>query len=313
MTFYIRKFFSLVITLFLMSLITFAAFQILPGDPASIILGMDADPLQLEALRNELGLNEPLLTQYLSWFKNALTFNLGESIRFNMPVSELILARIPITTSLTLLTLVFTLLIGIPLGTFVASKDTPSGHVVSTLSQLGMAIPAFWMGIILIMIFSITFSIFPSDGYVPFSENPIEWLKSLFLPSLSMALGTSAILIRYLKTAMQDELPKLYVLVARGKGLSEKKIINKHILKNALIPTITILGMLIVDILGGSIITENVFNLPGLGNLMVTSIHSRDLPLIQGLVLYLGTIVVFFNFLVDILYALIDPRIRIGR
>lgn len=313
MAFYIRKFFSLLTTLFLISLITFLAFKVLPGDPASIILGVDADPLQLEALRNELGLNEPLLTQYITWLKNALTFDFGNSIRFNMPVSELILSRIPVTTSLAFMTLVFTLIIGVPLGIFVASRKGIMSHIVATLSGIGIAIPSFWMGIVLILIFSVTFSFLPSGGYIPLMEDAFGWFKSLLLPSLSIALGTSAILVRYLKTSMLDEMHKLYVRVALGKGLPMQKVINKHVLKNALIPTITILGMLIVDILGGSIITENVFNLPGLGNLIVISINSRDLPLIQGLVLYLGTIVVCFNFLVDIVYSLVDPRIKIGR
>ena len=313
MSFYVRKIGSLLVTLFLISFITFLVFQILPGDPASIILGIDADPLQLEAMREELGLNEPFLVQYGTWLKNALTLDFGTSIRFHMPVSELILSRIPITISLSILTLVMTLGIALPLSLLIIRKKGVMGQVISNLSQISIAIPSFWMGIMLILLFSVTLSVFPSGGYIPLKENPLEWLKTLFLPSLSIALGSAALLIRYLKTSMLDEMHKLYVQVARSKGLSEKKIINKHILKNALIPTLTILGMLIVDILGGSIITENVFNLPGLGNLIVTAITSRDLPLIQGLVLYLGSIVVTFNFIVDLLYSIVDPRIKIGR
>ena len=312
MTFYIKKFCSLCFTLFLISIVTFGVFQILPGDPAAIILGPDADPLQLEAMRQSLNLDTPLLTRYIDWVMNTLMGDLGMSLRFHMPVRELLLSRIPVTASLAFVTLILTLLIGLPLGLFIVRYEEYFGKIISVLSQLSIAIPSFWMGILLVLLFSVTLGLLPSNGYVAFTTNPIGWLESLFLPGLSIALGTSAVLIRYLKTAMLNELPKLYVQTARSKGLSEKMVINKHVFKNALIPTITILGMLVIDILGGSIITENVFNLPGLGNLIIIAINSRDLPLIQGLTLYLGMIVVIFNFIVDILYSVIDPRIRVN-
>lgn len=312
MTFYIKKFCSLCFNLFLISIVTFGVFQILPGDPATIILGPDADPLQLEALRQSLNLDTPLLTRYIGWVIHTLRGDLGTSLRFHIPVGELILSRIPITASLAFVTLLFTLLIGLPLSLLIVRYETYFGKILSILSQLSIAIPSFWMGILLVLLFSVTLGFLPSSGYVALMTNPIEWLKSLLLPGLSIAISTSSILIRYLKTAMLDELPKLYVQTARSKGLSEKIVIHKHVFKNALIPTITILGMLVIDILGGSIITENVFNLPGLGNLIVTAISSRDLPLIQGLTLYLGIIVVTLNFIVDILYSIIDPRIRVN-
>lgn len=312
MKFYIRKVLSLLTTIFLVSLITFLVFQILPGDPVTIILGPDADPLQVQAMRESLGLNDPILIRYIDWIKNALTGDLGMSIRYNMPVSLLILKRIPVTASLAFVSLLLTVIIGIPMGVLIAKRsDSFIGKIISMVSQIGLAIPSFWTGILLILIFSVTLGLLPSGNYVPLTENFSKWLSTIILPSTSIAIGTSAVLIRYLKTTMLDETTKLYVQTAYSKGLSDTVVYTKHILKNALIPTITILGMLVVDILGGSIITENVFNIPGLGNLIVNSISSRDLPLIQGLVLYLATIVVFFNFLVDILYSVIDPRIRI--
>lgn len=313
MNFYIRKIFSLLTTILLVSLITFLVFQILPGDPVMIILGPDADPLQAQAMRESLGLDAPLLVRYIDWIKHAIIGDLGLSIRYNQPVSQLILSRIPVTTSLAFMSLFITLAIGLPLGTYIARKnDSLLGKVVSICSQLGLAIPSFWTGILLILLFSVTLGLLPSGDYMPISESLIGWLSRIILPSISIAIGTSAVLIRYLRTAMLDESTKHYVQTARSKGLSEKAVYTKHIFKNALIPTITILGLLVVDILGGSIITENVFNIPGLGNLIVSSINSRDLPLIEGLVLYLATIVVTFNFLVDILYAIVDPRIRIS-
>lgn len=312
MAFYFKRVLSLLVTLLLISIVTFGVFQILPGDPASIILGPDADPLQLEAIRQSLNLDASWYVRYTNWLTDALTGNLGESIRFHMPVGELLLSRIPVTASLALVSTLLTLVIGLPLGLFIVRNNGFAGKIVSSLTQISIAIPSFWMGILLVLLFAVTFSWFPSGGYTAFSDNPLNWFRSLFLPSLSIALGSSAVLIRYLKTAMLDELPKLYVQTARSKGLSEKVVIRRHVFKNALIPTITILGVLMIDILGGSIITENVFNIPGLGNLIVTAINSRDLPLIQGLVLYLGTIVVVFNFIVDILYSIIDPRIRVA-
>lgn len=312
MTFYIKKLCSLCLTLSLISIVTFGVFQILPGDPATIILGPDADPLQLEAMRQSLHLDTSILTRYIDWIVNTLKGDLGISLRFHMPVGELLLSRIPVTASLAFIALLLTLLIGLPLGLFIVRYEAYLGKIMSILSQVSIAIPSFWMGILLILLFSITLGLLPSGGYVTFTTNPISWLESLFLPGLSIALGTSAVLVRYLKTAMLDELPKLYVQTARSKGLSEKIVLSKHVFKNALIPTITILGMLVIDILGGSIITENVFNLPGLGNLIITAINSRDLPLIQGLTLYLGMIVTILNFIVDILYSVIDPRIRVN-
>lgn len=312
MNFYIRKIFSLLTTILLVSVITFLVFQILPGDPVAIILGPDADPLQAQAMRENLGLNAPLFVRYIDWIKNALSGDLGMSLRYNMPVGELIMSRIPVTFSLAFMSFLLTLLVGLPIGIFTARRnDTLIGKGLAMLSQLGLAIPSFWTGILLILCFSVTLGLLPSGDYMPLSESFSGWLARIILPSTSIAIGTSAVLIRYLKTAMLDETHKLYVQTAYSKGLSEKSVYIKHILKNALIPTITILGLLVVDILGGSIITENVFNIPGLGNLIVTSINSRDLPLIQGLVLYLATIVVTFNFLVDILYSIIDPRIRV--
>jgi peptide/nickel transport system permease protein len=311
MSFYIKKGFSLIFTLFLVSLVTFGVFNILPGDPALIILGPDADFLQLEALREQLGLHMPLPSRYLGWIKNLLQGDLGTSIRYHQSVSTLIKERILVSTVLSLMATLFTLIIGIPLGIYLAKKeDSLIGNLLSGITQLGIAIPSFWMGILLTLFFSLTLRWIPSTTYVPFSTSTKDALISLILPSLSISLGTSCVLIRYLKNSIAGEKNKLYVQTARSKGLSENSILMRHILKNALIPSLTILGMLLVDILGGSIIIENVFHIPGLGNLIVNSINSRDFPLIQALVLYLATIVVTFNYFVDFLYTIVDPRIK---
>jgi peptide/nickel transport system permease protein len=312
MSFYIKKGTSFIVTLFLVSLLTFGVFHILPGDPALIILGPNADPLQLETLRTTLGLDTPLATRYLQWITHALQGNLGTSIRYHQSVSLLLKERILVSFTLSLMATCFTLLIGVPLGIYLAkTEDSFLGTLLSGITQLGIAIPSFWMGILLTTLFSLVLKWIPSTTYVPLTTSVKDSLISLILPSLSISLGTSCVLIRYLKNSIALEKKKPYVQTARSKGLSENAVLLKHILKNALIPTLTILGMLLVDILGGSIIIENVFHIPGLGNLMVNSINSRDFPLIQGIVLYLAFIVVTFNYLIDFLYTLVDPRIKV--
>lgn len=312
MNYVIRKLITLFSTLMLVSLITFGVFQILPGNPVNIILGVDADPLQAQALTEKLNLNKPLGERYVYWIKELLKGNLGDSIRYQTPVAELIGHRLPVTVSVTVLALIFTLLIGIPLGIWLARKNNKGISIlVSMLSQLGIALPSFWLGIILIMIFSATLNLLPSGGFVPFNEDPLKSIRSLMLPAISISIGTSAVVVRYLKNTLLDEMKLDYVRTAYSKGLREGKVIYKHVLRNALIPVVTIFGMISVDILGGSIITENVFALPGLGSLVTAAVGSRDLPLVQGLVLYLAVIVVAINFIVDMLYSVIDPRIRL--
>lgn len=312
MNYFLRKTGILLTTLVLVSVITFLVFQVLPGNPADIILGTDADKLQIEALNEKLGLNKPPVERYISWAGNAVKGNLGNSIRYQQPISEIIKSRIGVTVSLTVMSLILTVIIGIPLGIWIARKNNKiAALIVSLCSQLWIAVPSFWLGIMLIMIFSVTLKILPSNGYTAWGEDPVMAFKSLLLPSISIALGTSAVVVRYLKNILLDQMKLDYVRTAFSKGLKEKNVVYGHVLRNALIPVITILGMIVTDILGGSIITENVFSLPGIGNLIVTSINSRDLPLIQALVLYLAFIVVLVNFIIDILYAVVDPRISI--
>ncbi len=312
MKYYIRKFFGLLVTMVIISLVTFATFQILPGNPVDIILGVDADPLQVQEMTARLGLDRPLHERYLSWVSGVFKGNLGDSLRFSQPVAQLIADGIKVTGSLAVCTLFFTILIGLPLGVWLASNSKSfAGIGVSVFSQLSLSVPAFCMGIFLIGLFTVELNWFPSMGFVPFSENPFECLRSLFLPALSISLYSSAVLIRYIRTSILNQRKQDYVKTAKSKGISQHDIMYKHVLRNSLIPVITILGMLVADILGGSIIIENVFSMPGIGKLIATSISTRDLPLIQGLVLYLSFLVVVCNFGVDILYSVIDPRIRL--
>lgn len=314
MRYYIRKVAALISTIVLVSVMTFLVFQILPGDPAQIVLGVDADPHQLAELRKTMGLDRPAAERYVTWIKDALTGDFGTSLRYQRPVADIVAERLPVTLSLSLMTLGLTLLIGLPLGIYIARKDGKFvSMLLSVLTQVGLAVPSFWLAFILILLFSVTFKLFPTYGYVPWSEDPAGAFKSLFLPSLALAVPGIAVVIRYLRNTLLDQLRMDYVRTARSKGLREPAIMYRHLLRNSLIPVLTIIGLLIADTLGGSIVVENVFALPGLGNLLVTSIGTRDLPLLQTLVLYIAIIVVLINFAIDLLYKAIDPRIRLKR
>lgn len=312
MNYYARRILGFIVTIFLVSVFTFAIFQILPGNPALVILGVDADPAQIEALEASMGLDKPAVQRYIDWVIGIFRGDLGISYKYQQPVSTLISEAFSVTASLASVSIIITVLIGLPLGIWLAKNNrklvaTP----VSMLSQVSLSVPAFCMSIVLITIFSIRFHILPSFGYKDISQGFGQWLKYMILPSFAISLGSSAMLIRYIYTSIMTQMKEDYIKTAKSKGVNMNKILNRHVLRNSLIPVITILGMLVSDILGGSIIIENVFSIPGIGKLLSASINSRDLPLIQGLVLYMSAIVVLCNFLVDMLYSVIDPRIRL--
>ncbi len=311
MKYYLKKVSGFLITIALVALITFSVFQILPGNPALVILGLDADPVQLKELEEMMNLDKTAFERFFIWVQGVFSGDLGVSYRYKQPVSDLIQSGFKVTASLSLVAMIFTISIGLIVGVFV-SKNSESAFAkfISSITQIGISVPVFCMGILLISIFTIQLNWFTSFGYTDISNGILPWLSSLILPAFSISIGASATLIRYLKVSVINQSKQDYVKTAKSKGLDEKRIMNRHILRNSLIPVITILGILTADILGGSIIVENVFNLPGIGKLISTAIETRDLPLIQGLTLYLALIVVFANFLVDILYSVIDPRIR---
>ena len=293
MNFYVRKFIDFMTTLLLVTLVTFLTFQLLPGNPALAILGPDADQAQIEALELQLGLNQSLPLRYANWLKGAFCGNLGISYKYNQSVSSLIAGALKTTASLSLLSLVFT---------FAVNRKKKVWRCLSVLNQIWVSMPSFCTALILILIFTVGLKLLPSVGF----DGP----KSLILPSLAISLGSSSILARYIKTSMENELKQDYVRTAKSKGLNEKQVIVHHVLRNALLPSITTLGLITADIFGGSIIIENVFSLPGIGKLIIHSISSRDFPLLQGLTVYLAAMTLTCNFAVDILYSIIDPRTR---
>lgn len=311
MIFYARKFLEFIVTLFLVTLVTFATFQILPGNPATAILGLDADDAQIKALETELHLDRPLSERYLLWLKGLLCGDLGNSYKYQRPVAELVRGAAAVTAELAFMSLIMACILGAAFGLLCSIKGkSPAVFALELVNQFWISTPSFCAAVLLIIVFAVKLHVFPSMGYVPFMQNPAASLKSLFLPALSLALGSGAVLARYLKTSLEAEQKKDYVRTLRAKGLNRRQILLSHTMRNSLIPVLTTLGMIVSEILGGSIIIENIFALPGIGRLVATSISSRDFPLLQSLVLYLAAITVLCNFLVDLLYSIIDPRIR---
>jgi peptide/nickel transport system permease protein len=308
----LRRLPSLLLTLLLISLVTFVVVQVVPGDPAQLILGTEAPPEALADLRAQLGLDRPLPLQYLTWLSGVLRGDLGVSLRHGRPVAALIAERLPVTLSLAILSLALAVLLAVPLGILAAIRQHSAlDYGVLVFAQAGLALPSFWVGILLILLFALSLRWLPSGGYVPWGESPLQALRTLAMPILALGLPVSGVLARLVRASMLEELAHDHIRTARAKGLSEAQVIVRHALRNALIPTVTLLGLQLGFLLGGSIVIEQVFALPGLGRLVLFAINNRDLPLIQGLVLFIATVVVVINFLVDLAYTWLDPRISL--
>jgi len=276
------------------------------------MLGTEADPTQIENLRSELGLDRPLYEQYVDWMKGLLTGQLGNSIRFSMPVKELLFDRLPVTMSLAGLTLIIVLIISLPLGMFAARRQNKLSDVsLSTVTQIGMAVPSFWLGMMLILYIGLQFSFFKISGYIPWTQSVAGALSTLILPALTIAIPQIAVNFRYVRTAILEQVQLDYVRTIRSKGMSEQNVMYKHVLKNSMIPILTVFGLIMAEVVAGTIIVEQVFSLPGIGQLLITAISNRDFPLVQGIVMYITVAVVMINFIVDVLYSVLDPRIRL--
>ncbi|WP_025115023.1 ABC transporter permease [Lysinibacillus fusiformis] len=312
MMYILRRIILLITTILLVSIITFGVFQILPGDPVRTMLGTEADPTQIENLRSELGLDRPLYEQYVDWMKGLLTGQLGDSIRFSMPVKDLLFDRLPVTMSLAGITLLIVLFISLPLGMFAARRQNKISDVsLSTVTQVGMAVPSFWLGMMLILYVGLQFSFFKISGYIPWTQSVAGALSTLLLPALTIAIPQIAVNFRYVRTAILEQVQLDYVRTIRSKGMSERNVMYKHVLKNSMIPILTVFGLIMAEVVAGTIIVEQVFSLPGIGQLLITAISNRDFPLVQGIVMYITVAVVMINFIVDVLYSVLDPRIRL--
>jgi peptide/nickel transport system permease protein len=311
--YFLKRIVILVATLVLVSGAIFVVLQVLPGDPAQIILGIKATPETLQDLRHKLGLDLPLPVQYLNWIGGVIRGELGKSITYEVPITSLILSRLPVTIPLALLSILFAVVFSIPLGIYAAlHRNQPGDYGVMIFSQIGLAIPAFWAGILLILLFAVELRWFSAGGFKPWGETPWGALKSLLLPALSLGLIRAAVLARLTRSCMLEVLGEDYIRTARSKGLTEKVVVYKHAFRNALIPVVTIVGLQMGELLAGAIVIENVFHLPGLGRLVFLAIGQRDLPVVQGVSLLIAFLIVVVNFAVDVIYGIVDPRIRAG-
>jgi len=308
----LKKAVTLVVLLFLVSLTVFSVLFVLPGDPAQIILGMNATPETLANLRAELGLDKPFWVQYGDWIGGLLTGRSSQSINYDMPVDTLILSRLAVTGPLALMAMVFAVVISIPLGIYAARHQNRPGDVaVMFFTQLGLATPEFWLGILLILLFAVQWGLFSAGGFPGWEANFWGSVQALLLPAFALGVIRASILVRLTRSSMLDVLREDYIRTARAKGLRERTVIYIHALKNALVPVLTILGLQLGQLLAGAIIIENVYYLPGLGRLVFQAIGQRDLPVVREIVLFMAAAVVLVNFLVDITYAVVDPRFRL--
>ena len=308
-----RRLTALMVTLFVASLLIFLLLEILPGDPAVVILGVGAQEDTLRALRAELGLDLPAPVRYLNWIGEVLQGDLGRSYTYDTPVQELLLNRVELSLPLALLAILLSTGIAIPLGVFAASRHRKVADTsIMGFAQLGVAVPNFWFAILLILLFSVKLGWFSAGGFAGWDAGWIPAFKSLVLPAVALALPQAAILARVTRSSVLETVQEDYIRTARAKGLSRSQALWRHAVRNALIPVVTILGLQLSFLLAGTIIIENVFYLPGVGRLLFQAIAQRDLMVVKNLVLVLAATVVLINFLVDLLYAVLDPRLRLG-
>lgn len=307
-----RRLAAALVTLVLATVVVFAVVEVLPGDPALVMLGTDARPDTLAALRAKHGFDQPLVTRYLAWIGGLLTFDLGNSHAYGTPVSRLIGDRLVVTLPLGALALAWAALVALPLGVFAAWRHgRPGDWGVMGFTQLGISVPNFWFGIVLVLAFAVTWQWFPAGGF-PGWQEPAKAVHALILPALSLSLGEIAILTRVTRSAMLDTLREDYVRTARAKGAGEARVLFGHALRNALVPVTTVAGLIAGFLVAGAVIIESVFRLPGVGQLVYDSINNRDLVVIKNVVILFTVLVLALNLLVDLAYALIDPRPRVS-
>lgn len=306
-----RRLLGLVLTLALVSLLVFMVMNVLPGDPAAIMLGTSARPDTLEALRQELGLGQPAVLRYLAWLGGILTGNFGTSITYGVPVAELIVGRLAVTLPLAVLSIAMAMVLALPLGfTAGARRDRPLDYGAMAFAQAAMALPNFWIGLILILVFSTWLGWLPAGGFPGWGAGAIPAIEALALPALALALPQAGVLARVARTAVVELTGDDFIRAARAKGLPPRLILWRHIVPNTVVPIVTLIGLQFTFLIAGAVLVENVFSLPGLGRLAFQAVAQRDLIVLQSVVLLLAAIVIVVNFLVDLSYLLLDPRLR---
>ena len=312
MKYYIKKIITLIITLFAVSLLAFWAFQVIPGDAATHILGTEATPERLEALREQMGLNRPFLVQYFDWLKEFLFGDMGTSYSYNMSVKDMIGAKLPITGTLSLISFLMIILVSIPMGMWQGKHAGELPDVaVGVLGQITMSFPPFFLGMIFTLVFGLWLNLFTQGQFVSYTESVSGFLGYLFFPALAIALPKIAMATKLLRSSVLVELQQDYVRTARSRGRKFNSVLLTHVLRNALIPVVTFYATTLADIVAGSIIVEQVFSVPGIGRLLLSSIMNRDFPVVQAIVVMMAALVVVVNFITDLLYQFIDPRIKV--
>ena len=310
--YFISKFVELLLTLFVVSLLVFAAFSIIPGDAARVMLGPDASDAQVELLRSQMGLDKPLIVRYLTWLLGVMTFNPGISYAYNIGVGELIAQRLPVTLGMSAIAMIMVIVISYPLAVVSSRKPGHLGdQVCSVIGHVLFAIPPYVASLLLILAASSLFSLLTVGNYVRPSDDFLSYIGCLLLPSFAIALPKIAMSFKFLRSSIIEQNAKDYVRTSKSHGLSDLKILVRHVLPNSNVSSITIISIILSDILGGSLIVEQVFNLPGLGRLLLSAISRRDFPLLSGIVFYLALITVLLYFISDIAASLADPRIRL--
>jgi peptide/nickel transport system permease protein len=300
-------------TLVLVTLFVFAMQKLLPGDPLLTLAGEERDPAVLDYLRAKYRLDDPVPVQYLAWVGGVLQGDLGMSLKTDQPVTHLIAQKLPITIELAFLSILVALIIGIPAGIVAAvRKGTAADYAANVIALSGISIPNFWLGVLLILIFAVELNWLPASGFVPFTEDLGANLKSMILPSIVLGTGLAATLMRHTRGAMLAVLRSDYIRTARAKGLLPPAVILKHALRNALVPIVTLTALLFGELIGGAVLTEQVFGIPGFGKLIVDAVFNRDYAVVQGVVLCVAIAFILLNLLADVLYVLINPRLRTG-
>ena len=306
-----RRLAGLLVTLGIVSLLIFTVMDLLPGDPASIMLGTSAAPETLEALRHDLGLDQPLILRYGQWLAGVFSGDLGQSYTYGVPVAGLIIERLAVTLPLALMAIVLSVAIALPLGVLAASRRGGLFDIIATLfSQVSIAVPAFWVALLLIILFSTMLGLMPAGGFPGWSAGPMPALRALVLPAVALAMPQAGVLTRVARSAVLETMHEDFARTAVAKGLSRSAVLWRHIVPNALIPILTMIGLQFTFLVAGAVLVENVFNLPGLGRLALQALSQRDIIVMQDVVLFFAALVIVMNFIVDLSYLAIDPRMR---
>lgn len=312
MKYIIKKVISMIITLVVVSLCVFLAFSIIPGDPALKKLGTEASPELISQTREQMGLNDPVIVRYFRWFGAFLQGDMGKSYNYSVPVAGMILNKIPITLTMAIMSFLLTIVVSIPMGIITAKHEGGIlDRVVTVVNQVIMAVPPFFSGILITFIFGMIFKLFKPGGFISYSEDFAGFVGYLIFPSIAVALPKIAMTVKMLRGSVIDEAKKDYTRTAYSRGNNTNGVLYRHVLKNALIPVITFLGMLLADMIAGSIVIEQVFGIPGISRILLTSISNRDYPVVEAIIMGIAMIVIVTNLLVDIIYRIVDPRIGI--